>query len=442
MKIKLIHPAVGKINGEKYVKSWTMYPLNLGVIASLTPKDVEVEFIDDRFENISYDSDCDLVGLPVETYTAKRAYSISEGFRRLGVKTVLGGVHPTLMPQEAMLHSDAIVVGDAEKVWETLINDAKKGLLKKVYSSQREGKELFTVKPDRSLFDMGQYLPIDLIETGRGCFFSCDFCAVTAANQRTYRTKTVEDIIGEIQSVKRKNLYLVDDNFVSDFKRTKDLCEAMAQLGVRWTGQGSVNMADDEKLLHYLERSGCFNMLIGFESLNPKSLELMGKSWTSSKRKYEESIKKIRDHGITIYATFVFGYDTDTKDDFKRTIDFAIDQKFAITAFNHLVPFPGTPLYSRLKDQGRLLYDDWWLRDGGKFGEAVFRPKNMTPQELTDGCFGCREAFYQYGSISHRLFDFKANFKNPLQGGYVAWINLFSRHEAKKRQGWPIGDII
>lgn len=439
MNITLIQPSVGKHKHETYPKSWNMYPLNLAVIAGLTSKENEVSFYDDRFESMPYEKQTDLVALPVETYTAKRAYFIADRFRERGIPVILGGIHPTLIPEEAKRHADSVVIGDAEPVWGNLLKDLKNNSLKAFYHISPDSKFLDNVSIDREIFNGKKYLPISLIETGRGCFFNCDFCAVTAAHKRTYRTKEIGQIIKEIEQASSRNVYFVDDNFVSNFERTKELCEAITPLRIKWTSQGSVNMADDPKLLSALEKSGCFNMLVGFESLNPEALKVMGKSWASSKRDYSESIKRIRDHGITMYSTFVFGYDTDTKDDFKRTLDFAIEQKFAITAFNHLVPFPGTPLYNRLNEQGRLLYDNWWLRENGKFGEVVFRPKNMSPEELSNGCFECRRSFYKYGSIAKRLLDFKANSKSPLNAAYMAWVNLFSRDEARKRQGWPIG---
>jgi len=440
MKITLIQPSIGKHEGETYPRSWSMYPLNLAVIAGLTSKEKEISFFDDRSESIPYEIDTDLVAMPVETYTAKRTYSIADQFRKNGVPVVLGGMHATLLPEEAKQHADSVIIGDAEPVWKTVLEDLENRSLKRSYHVNTSGKKLGTVPINREIFDGKRYLPLGLIEAGRGCYFDCDFCAVTAMHRRTYRTKPIEDIVREIEETQSRNIYFVDDNFVSDFRRTKELCDAITPLGIRWISQGSVNMADDAQLLSSLERSGCFNMLIGFESLNPEALKAMGKSWASSKRDYSEAMKKIRNHGITVYATFVFGYDTDTKDDFKRTLDFAIDQKFAITAFNHLVPFPGTPLYQRLESQGRLLYDNWWLRENGKFGEVVFQPKNMSPEELAENCYKCREGFYGYGSIAKRMLDFKANSRNITSAGYLAWVNLFSKHEAKKRQGWPIGE--
>ncbi len=438
-KITLIQPSVGINEEGTYPKSWSMYPLNLAVIAGLTPEENEVSFVDDRFEEIPYASPTDLVAMPVETYTAKRTYSIADKFREEGVPVILGGMHATLVPKEAKQHADSIVVGDAEQSWIKAIGDLERGSLSEVYNVPLERKVLPKVPIDRTIFEGHKYLPVSLIETGRGCYFGCDFCAVTAMHNGTYRAKPIDDIVTEIKETGKKDFYFVDDNFVSDFRRTKDLCDAITPLNIRWISQGSINMAEDSKLLSSLEKSGCFNMLIGFESLNPETLKTMGKTWASAKRDYTESIKKIRDHGITVYATFVFGYDTDTKEDFKRTLDFAIDQKFALAAFNHLAPFPGTPLYQRLKEQGRLLYDNWWLRDEGKFGEVLYQPKNMSPEELSENCFEARKAFYDYRSIGKRLMEFKANSKSLVNAGYFSWVNLFSGREVNKRQGWPIG---
>lgn len=442
MNIAFIQPSVGKIIGQKYPRSWCMYPLNLGVISGLTPKEHCVNFIDDRFNEIDYNSKFDLVAMPVETYTAKRAYFISNEFRSRGTKVILGGIHTTLVPKEAKQYADSIIIGDAENTWLRLLSDIKSDNLRAAYYEKPQEFTLNNDKTDRTIFKKNNYLPISLIETGRGCGFKCDFCAVSASQKQTYRTKCIEKIISEIEECGQKNVYFVDDNFVSNFNRTKELCDKISSLNIRWISQGSINMAYDEELLIKMQKSGCFNMLIGFESLNEETLNKMGKGWASFRKKYDESIKIIRDNGITIYATFVFGYDNDTKDDFKRTLDFAIDQNFAISAFNHLVPFPGTPVYKRLEKEKRLIYDKWWLREGGKFGEVVFHPKNMTSEELAENCYKCRESFYRYGSITKRLFDFKANSKNLTSLAYMAYVNLFSKNEAKKRQGWPIGEII
>ncbi len=442
MKTTFILPSVGKVQGQKYIKSWQMYPLNLAVLAGLTPKDVEVRFVDDRLEKIPYDEQTDFVAMSVETYNARRTYDIASQFRERGVPVVLGGIHASLAPEEVMENSDAVVIGDAEPVWEQVIRDFSKDSLQKAYHIQPRIGKLPHVQPRRDLFDMKKYLPAGLVETGRGCLFGCDFCSIAGSYHGSYRTKTIDDIVTDIESTKQRNIYFVDDNFIAQFSRTKELCDAIAPLRKKWMSQGSINMANDRELLRDLERSGCVNMLIGFESLNEETLKAMGKTWSIAKRDYGVAIQKLRDHGVSIYGTFVFGYDSDTKDDFKRTVDFAVEHKLALAAFNHLVPFPGTPLYKRLEEQGRLTYDKWWLEQGVRFGEVVYQPKNMSSEELAYNCFEARKEFYSFGSVFHRMQDLKANLKDFSNAAYFFWVNLFSGREVKRRQGWPIGEII
>ena len=182
-------------------------------------------------------------------------------------------------------------------------------------------------------------------------------------------------------------------------------------------------------------------MLIGFESLNPLTLEKMGKSWGTLSRSYSESIGILRDHGISLYSTFVFGYDDDTPGDITRTVDFALKEKFALAAFNHLVPFPGTPIYERLKNEEKLLDNEWWLNDNLQFGDVVFKPKNFEPAQLAEACFNARTEFYKFSNFIPRITDFKANSKSILNFMHLSWVNLFSGKEAKRRQGWPIGRV-
>lgn len=445
MKIHLIQPSIGKKDGKGYVKSWQMQPLPIATLAGLTPKEHEVTFTDDRFETINYEIEADLIAMPVETYTAQRSYKIARKFRERNMPVVMGGIHAMLEPQEVAQHCDVVCISGAENVWEGILDhfsngNNKNGLVAKVFSQQSGKRErLSHVEPRRDLFEGKPYLPLEIVETGRGCPFTCDFCAVYGAYNQSYRSKSIEDIVSDVESLNRKNVYFADDNFVSDFRRTKELCRALEPLNIHWFSHGSINMANDEDLLKSLERSGCTNILIGFESLNPESLKAMGKSWNIAKRSYSDAVKKLRDNGLTIYATFALGYDTDTKDDFQRTVDFAIEQKFALAAFNHLIPYPNTPLYKRLNQEGRLFEDKWWLREGYKFGEVVFQPKNMSAEELAEGCFDCRKQFYSYSSIARRMLDFKANAKNPYTALVASMANLTSRKGIVQRQYWEIG---
>jgi len=442
MKICFIQPSIGKFADKPYVKTWQMQPLAIAVLAGMTPPDIEIEFIDDRFDIIPDNLSADLVAIPVETYTAQRAYHIADNIRARGMPVVMGGIHAALLPQEVSEHADAVVTNGAETIWQQVIADAQTKTLKKFYTSIAPLSQLIHVPPRREIFKGKPYLPLEMVETGRGCPFTCDFCAIAGAHKASYRSKHIDDIVKDVANVKGKFLYFVDDNFVSQFKRTKELCDALAPLKKRWFSHGSINMAHDRDLLKRLSKSGCTNILIGFESLNKATLEAMGKTWNVVKRSYEDAIERLRDHGISIYGTFVFGYDTDTMDDIDRALEFAIDQKLALAAFNHLVPFPGTPLYERFKKDNRLFEEKWWLKPGYKFGEVAFQPKYTSAKILGQKCFECRTEFYKYSCTFKRLLDRKTHFKSFMDALIFLSANISSRRGIAERQHWPIGEVV
>jgi radical SAM superfamily enzyme YgiQ (UPF0313 family) len=438
MNITLIMPGVGRKPGEGYVESWKMEPLGLATLAALTPPDVEVRLVDDRLEAIPYDEPTDAVGINVETYTARRAYAIAERFRCRGVPVILGGYHPTLVPGEASIYADAIVEGEAEAVWPRVVDDVRARRLQRRYRAA-SGATSLPVQPRRALFAGKKYLPISLVEAGRGCRFACEFCSVTQFYRHTAAARPVIDVLADIESAGRRRVFFVDDNVVADSERAAELFAALKPTGIRWFGQGSLTMADDPRLLAAMQHSGCGGVLIGFESLSAATLAAMGKSWNRAVRDYDESIRRIREAGIAVYATFVFGYDTDDVDAFDRTVEFAIGQKFHMAAFNHLVPFPGTPLYERLHRERRLRFDPWWLDARYHFGDVAFQPRHMSAAELAERCFAARTAFYRFGSIVSRAWDFKSNCRNLRSAASYFWLNLFSGNQMRRRQGLPLG---
>ncbi len=438
MKITLVMPGVGRKPGEAYVNSWKMEPLALAVLAALTPEDIEVRFVDDRLEPVPYDEATDAVAINVETYTARRAYAIAARFRQRGVPVILGGYHPTLVPDEALLHAESIVEGEAEAVWSQLVEDLRVGRLRKRYRAEAR-TAVASIRPRRSLFAGKRYLPVTLVEAGRGCRFACEFCSVAQFYRHTLVARPVDDVLAEIESAGSRTVFFVDDNIVADPDRAGQLFAALTPAGIRWIGQGSITMADDPRLLALMRKSGCSGVLVGFESLSAATLAAMGKSWNRALRDYEDAICRIRDAGIAIYATFVFGYDTDDADAFERTVEFAIRQKFHTAAFNHLVPFPGTPLYRRLQEEGRLRFDAWWLNADFRFGDVAFHPRNMSADELAERCFEARNTFYRFGSILSRACDLKSNCRDFRSAAIFFWLNLFSGRETRRRQGLPLG---
>ncbi|HDS09154.1 MAG TPA: B12-binding domain-containing radical SAM protein [Firmicutes bacterium] len=436
MKILFIQPGVGK--KKKYIKTWQMEPLMIAQLAALTPPGVQVKFFDDRIEEIDFNEPADLVAVTVETYTAKRAYEISNRFRTRGIHVVLGGYHPTLVPEEAKEHADSIVIGEAEDTWPELISDAESGRLKKVYemplTRYPEG-----LMPDRSIYKTKKYIPIRLIESARGCRFDCRFCSVTQFFNHTYKPRLVEDVIEDIHRGGKKKIFFVDDNIVTDINRTKNLLRALIPLKIQWAGQGIISLADDPELLMLLKRSGCRVLLIGFESLDKETLGKMNKSWNRSPEYYEESIRKIHKAGIGIYATFVFGLGNEDEQTFEETFNFARRNRFLFAGFNHLVPFPGTPVYNELKGSGRLLFEQWWLKDGYNYGEICFKPERLSPENLSRLCVNTRRRFFSLGSILYRALNFRANLQSiPFSVIYFGQ-NLLQRKEVEMKYGMPLG---
>ena len=407
MKILFILPAIGKKENEKYIGTWKMEPLTIATLKALTPKEVTTLFFDDRIENIDYNTQVDLVAITVETYTAKRAYKIADTFRKNGQKVLMGGYHVSSIPEEAKEHCDSIIKGNAETIWENVIKDLKNNQLKKEYV----GCPGFSDKlPDRSIFKGKKYLPISLIETGRGCPNSCEFCSISSYYCKKYVPRNIESIVAEIKQVKHKIIFFVDDNIFAKKDHLKEICKAITPLKVGWTSQATLAVAQDDELLKLVKKSGCQALLIGFESLDKNNLDQMNKSWNYKIGETEKLINKIHKIGIGIYATFVFGFDYDDPEHFDNTIKFALKQKFFYAAFNHLLPFPGTALYARLKKENRLLYDKWWLKDGYKYGDIPYKPLKMSPENLKQFCANARHKFFSPINIFKRgIEQFKRN---------------------------------
>lgn len=399
MKITFVLPAIGKKPGQRYIGSWKMEPLAIAVLQALTPSGVQTELFDDRLELIDYRTDTDLVAIPVETYTAKRSYDIAARFRARGIPVVLGGYHVTLMPDEAAQHADAIVIGNAEPVWESVVQDVAAGRLKRRYEGNLAASDL---QPDRSIFAGKRYLPVSLVETGRGCQHVCEFCAISGFYQRNYHARSVEAVIDDIRSSRHKLHFLVDDNLIADRDYAMRLFQAMKPLTITWASQGTLEMAKDPELLAAMRDAGCVMVLIGFESIEPISLKQMRKAWNQTLGEQLDLIGRIHAAGIGIYATFVVGYDGDSEDTIARTVDFAEEAGFFAGAFNHLLPFPGTPLHARLVAEDRLLDPKWWLSDSYTYGQLAFAPAQMTPNQVSVGCKRGRNRFHRPASVAAR----------------------------------------
>lgn len=433
MKITFIRPNMGRKKASD-----ALQPLAVAVLDGLTPAGFQTAFYDDRIEAVPPVLDTDLVAISVETFTAKRAYALADRYRVQGIPVVMGGYHPTFMPEEAKAHADAIMIGEAEDTWPDLLRDFQRHELKPFYtSSHTHGLE--SVNFNKRLFQNKRYAPVYPIQYSRGCRFACDFCSISAFYGSTLRQRPIADVVAEIEALGKRNIFIVDDNFYIDKEKTKAFLKALIPLGIRWSTQVSIDIAEDHELLDLMEKSGCMGVLIGFESLDARNLKQMGKAANLMNRSYSEAIKRIKARGIMLYGTFVFGYDYDTPDAFKISTEFSIENKLMLANFNPLMPMPGTKLYKRLVAENRMIHDKWWLDPHFKYGDAMFRPAGMTAEELTRGCKEARYAFNTFGSIGKRALDFEANCKSPSQLGLYLLANVISRNEIYKKQGASLG---
>lgn len=433
MKITFIRP-----NFTDQPSADAMEPLVFAVLAGLTPPDVTLELFDERVEPVPATLTTDLVAMTVETYTARRAYLLADRFRRQGLRVVMGGYHPTFMPDEALPHADAVVIGEAEGVWPQLLADAEAGNLQPVYR-RADLLPLTAALPNRRIFAGKRYVPVGLVQYGRGCRFACDFCSIHAFYGSTLRRRPLEAVIAEIQSLNRRFIFLVDDNLFTGPAEAEALFTALIPLKIKWGCQISIDVTRYPRLLDLMAQSGCVMALIGFESLEERNLAQMKKQWALNHADYAAAVKQFQSRGIMVYATFVFGYDYDTAASFGSSLDFALRSNFFLANFNPLTPTPGTPLYNRLRAEDRLIHHPWWLDSGFQYGQAMFHPRGMTAAELTAGCFNARRAFNTAAAIGKRLLAEKSNRQSPAHLYLYLAGNIISRREIYRKQGLILG---
>jgi len=432
MRLTLIRPNLGD-----YRSSDAMPPLAMGILAARA-RNYDVTFYDEKAEVVPEHDHPDLAALSVETFTARRGYAIADRYRARGVPVVMGGYHPSFLPHEALEHADAIVVGDAEGSWERLLEDFKAGRLQQIYSGGNDAP-LTDYRLDRSIYRGKHYAPVELVQYGRGCRFACDFCSIHSFYGTSLRVRPLDGLVAEIESLPANRLlFFVDDNLFGRKSEFIALLDALTPLKRRWSCQMSIDVARDEALLDRVARAGCRFVLIGFESLNEASLEQMRKSWNSVSGSYERVVRALHSRNIGIYGTFVFGYDADTKETIERTLDFALESRLEIANFNPLTPTPGSELYDRLLAEGRLLSPKWWLDPNYRYGDAIFEPRGMRPNELTEGVFEARRRFYSWRSIGSRVLHADTAF-SPFRAGLTTIANVISRREIYKKQHRQLG---
>jgi len=434
VKLMLIAPTWEEAHRRKMKGKAFRFPqLALPVIAALTPDEWEVSIVDENVDDVDFEADVDLVGITTMTATAPRAYTIADRFRARGVKVVMGGMHVSALPQEALQHADAVVVGEAEGCWHRVLEDFKRGQMKGIYRSEQLPDMAGQPLPRRDLLNKKAYILTSVLQVARGCPFGCSFCAVSYFFGRRYRMRPVREVIAEIRSMEAKFVGFLDDNIVGDRRYAKELFQALIPERIIWVGQASSTIARDDELLRLAEKSGCKGLFIGFESLSEESLEEVGKGFNRV-QEYREVIQKLHDHGIAVEGAFIFGFDHDDPGVFERTLEFAKKSKLDLAQFGILTPLPGTPLRARLEREGRIISNDWSRYN---IGHAVFRPKQMTPEQLEEGMQWAWREFYSFPSIFLRLM--RLGRRMPLTFLPLFIINTSYHkmvYDAYGRKGW------
>ncbi|MDR2881028.1 MAG: B12-binding domain-containing radical SAM protein [Azoarcus sp.] len=419
----------------------------MATLAGLTPRDIQRVCYDDRLERINFDEPADAIVLPVETFTARRAYEIASEYRKRGVPVICGGFHARLCTEEVAEYAEVVAVGEAEELWPKVLDDLRHGTLKKIYTPENvpdHGKAPLDISiPDRSMYADKPYVPIRLLESGRGCGqsndYCCDFCAIQAFFGPVRRRRPGDAVLEELKRLPKDNLlFFVDDNFIANIPLAKELLRAMIPLKLRWITQVAIAAAYDEELLDLMYRAGCQLILLGAESLRQSIPGSMANGSGTLHATYGQALDNMRRHKIPLYGTFVFGYDEDTPETFEEVFEFIMQQGFYIASFNILAPFPGTPLYARLEEQKRLLYPAWWLERGYKFNQIPFKPAGMSAEEVAARSLSIRRRFYSVPNILRRLN--KWNLSNFFTARSFLPINLLQRYEAIRRQDFPLGD--
>lgn len=432
MKITLILPRghMYRYHGGIFGKPIRYAPLTLVSLASLIPEEIEakVEIIDEGIETIPEDINADLVGISCITGSANRAYEIADRIRQKETPVVLGGVHPTLMPQEAKQHADAVVSGFAEETWPSLLRDFTQNKMRPFYHQSPELSLANLPLARRELLKGKKYLRTSVVQATRGCIHTCDFCVVPYAWGKKMYFRPVEDVAQEIREQSEKDVIFVDVSPIENREYAINLFKALIPLRKNWVSPVTIKIAEDEELFSLAVKSGCKGVLIGFESTAQATLKRMGKHFNTAK-KYREIVKKLHDHGIAVMGCFVFGFDNDDKEVFKAVTEFAYESNIDLPRYTLYTPYPGTPVFEKLKSEGRIIEKNWSLYD---CQHAVFKPAQMSPEELEEGLHWAWRQSYSAWSILKRLAGSRCilHYAIPANIGYRLYGRQLKKYPA------------
>jgi radical SAM superfamily enzyme YgiQ (UPF0313 family) len=405
------------------VKPWTynktIYPpLTLQQLVAITPKEHDVEVISEQNKKIDFNWDGDIVGMSFLTPETYRAYEIADKFRRREKTVILGGWHASALPEEAKQHADSVVIGEGELTWPKLLNDFKKGALKPFYRNNQVVNSNYIPGADRSLVKSGFFMAA--VQATRGCPMKCEFCNISNIKYGSeHRMRPIDKVIEEIKTLKHRTLHFYDPSLTTNTRYTKELFKEMKNLNKKFTCFGNINiLSRDDELLKLSKEAGCRHWYIGFESIDQNVIKHLGKK-SNKVKEYAKSIKKIHDYNLSVIGSFIFGFDSDTKNVFENTRIGIEELSIDVPEITILTPFPGTPLFNRLDREGRILTKDW-SKYNTRTGDVIFQPKNVTPEELAEGVKKVTNDLFSYSKIIKRNlktknFNHRTIFLNILQ---------------------------
>jgi radical SAM superfamily enzyme YgiQ (UPF0313 family) len=428
MKIALLAPAgaMHRYNGM-FHKNLHYAPITLAMLAAVVPEEMnaEIKIYDETADPIPLDLDADIIGITCITGTAPRCYRYADYFRTKGIKVILGGVHPSLKPYEAMEHADSVVVGLGEDSFVRALRDFKGGRMERIYFQDENVTIENRPLPRKDLMNTEKYITMNTVEAIRGCSHTCTFCAYPKAFGTKLYKRTVENILDEIKTLKGRIVVFPDVNLISDVKFAKELFNAMIPLKKWWFGLTTSAVGLDDELLGIFEASGCKGLLIGFESVNQETQTSIHKGVNKVDR-YRELMEKLHSHGIMVMGCFAFGSDEDGPDVFNKTVEMCVEAKIDLPRFSVITPFPGTQFYRELDAEGRITETNWALYD---VEHVVFKPKQMTKDELEKGITTAWKKAYSTKNILKRI-DLKNLLKLNIAYGIYFGVNLGYRKYA------------